>query len=126
MPHQCGRTPRCARMDRPGGLSYLIHAAHAGGGTASSGGAGGHFGTLRGAVGAGGEGGEFLLQVLLAAGRADESVCVGGAADQLFELGPAIGTKVFIDRHGVVSPYSNIRVQMRSMTPRTSAAVCPP
>src|ERR1035438_4202473 len=126
MPHQCGRTPRCARMDRPGGLSYLVHAAHAGGGTASAGGAGGHFGALGGAVGAGGEGGEFLLKMLLAAGRANESVRVGGAADQLFELGSTIGTKVFVDRHGVVSPYSNIRVQMRSMTPRTSAAERPP
>src|ERR1019366_7475070 len=89
----------------------LIHAAHAGSGTASAGGAGRHFGALGGAVGVGGEGGEFLLKMLLAAGWADESVRVGGAADQLFELGSAIGTKVFVDWHGVVSPYSNIRVQ---------------
>src|ERR1035438_6796668 len=107
-------------------LARLIHAAHAGSGTASAGGARGHFGAFGGAVGVGGEGGEFLLQVLLAAGRTDERVRVGGAADQLFEFGSAIGTKVFVDRHGVVSPYSNIRVQMRSMTPRTSAAERPP
>ena len=104
----------------------LIHAAHAGSGAASAGGAGGHVGALGGAVGAGGEGGELLLEVLLAAGRADKRVHVGGAADQLFELGSAIGTKVFVDRHGVVSPYSNIRVQMRSMTPRTSVTERPP
>src|ERR1019366_7447710 len=116
------------RSDAQGGAlcHWLVHAAHAGSGTASAGGAGRHFGAFRGAVGVGGKGGEFLLQMLLPAGRADESVRVGGAPDQLFELGSAIGTKVFIDRHGVVSPYSNIRVQMRSMTPRTSAAECPP
>src|SRR5665647_2683420 len=92
----------------------LVHAAHAGRGAASAGGAGGHFGALRRAVGARGEGREFLLEVLLAAGRANERVRVGGAADQFLELGSAIGTKVFVDRHGVKSPYSNIRLQMRS------------
>jgi hypothetical protein len=59
-------------------------------------------------VGARGESREFLLEVFLAAGRAHERVRVGGAADQFLELGPAIGTKVFEDRHGVKSPYSNI------------------
>ena len=102
-------------MDRPGGLSYLIHATHARSGAASAGGAGGHFGTLRGAVGAGGEGGEFLLQMLLAAGRTDESVRVGGAADQLFELGSTIGTKVFVDRHGVMSPQLQYYIPERNL-----------
>src|SRR5664279_5924833 len=104
----------------------LVHAAHAGRGAASAGGAGGHFGALRRAVGARGEGREFLLEVLLAAGRANERVRVGGAADQFLELGSAIGTKVFVDRHGVKSPYSNIRLQMRSITPRISEEERPP
>src|ERR1035441_6534670 len=64
------------RSDAQGGAlcHWLIHAAHAGSGAASARGAGGHFGALGGAVGVGGKGGEFLLQVLLAAGRADKRV----------------------------------------------------
>src|ERR1035441_7347510 len=118
------RTPGCRGWSRR--LPKLVHAAHAGSGAASAGGAGGHFGALRRAVGARGESRELLVEVLLAAGWAHERVRVGGAADQFLELGSAIGTKVFEDRHGVKSPYSNIRLQMRSMTPRTSAAERPP
>src|SRR5450759_1131950 len=107
-------------------IGALVQPAHAGRGAASAGGAGGHFGALRRAVGARGEGREFLLEVRLAARRAKQRVRVGGAADQFLELGSAIGTKVFVDRHGVESPYSNIRLQMRSITPRISAAERPP
>src|SRR5258708_32047332 len=91
---------RSANLPRQSTSRSLVHAAHAGITTASAG-ARGHFSALRRTVGARGEGGEFLLEMLLAAGRANESVRVGGAADQFLELGSAIGTKVFEDRHGV-------------------------
>ena len=84
----------------PPGVARLvkIHAAHARIGAAAAG-EGGRLRTLRRTVGVGGEGGEFVLQVILPAGPADEGIGIVGAAHELFEFAAAVFTTIFVDWH---------------------------
>src|SRR5579883_930666 len=105
-------------------LLIEIHAAHAGI-AAHAARARRRFRGFRTAIaGVRGKGRKLLFQVLLPAGGALDIWSFGGPADQLFKLRPTVFATVFVNRHGFCS-YSTIRVQIRSMMPRTSA-VCPP
>src|SRR5450432_1725965 len=103
-----------------------VHATHAGV-AASAAGAGGHLRGFRAASRVRGEGGKLLLQMLLAAGGTFDLGDVR-RPHQLLKLRSAIFTTVFVKWHleplgpGVPGPYINIRLQIRSMTPRISAA----